>query len=38
MAILKLGMNQGKQGQTRSQRQGDFKDNFYSLWVLLGTL
>jgi len=27
MATLKLGMQQGLQGQTRAQRQGDFKDN-----------
>jgi len=27
MATLKWGMQQGLQGQTRAQRQGDFKDN-----------
>ncbi len=27
MATLKLGMQQGLQGQTRAQKQGDFKDN-----------
>ncbi len=26
LALLKLGMKQGSQGQTRAQRQGDLKD------------
>jgi hypothetical protein len=29
MATPKLAMKQGLRGQTRAQRQGDFKDNSY---------
>jgi hypothetical protein len=29
MATPKLAMKQGLQGETRAQRQGDFKDNSY---------
>jgi hypothetical protein len=34
MATLKLGMKQGLHGQTRFQRQGDFKDNILVLLTL----